>query len=70
MKAFEGIVAYQDLALVKAIRDNAKTAGDVMALAQLEAEEGTSLEWFAFDSLLSIYKALLTGNLEIGRAHV
>lgn len=61
---FEDIVAPQDLALVKAIRANIKTAGDAMAIAELEAQEGASLEWFAFDSLLSIYTDLLKGDLK------
>jgi hypothetical protein len=61
--AWADMVAPQDLALVKAIRDNAKTAGEALAIAELEAEEGASLEWFAFESLLSIYTALLKGDL-------
>ena len=60
---FKDIIASQELELVKAIRENAKTSQEVMALADLEAQEGVSLEWFSFTSLLSIYKALLTGDL-------
>ena len=65
MVAWQDMVAPQDLALVKAIRENIKTAGDAMAIAELEALEGTSLEWFAFDSLLSIYTDLITGKLKV-----
>ena len=60
---FKEIIAPQELELVKAIRENAKTSQEVMALADLQAQEGVSLEWFSFTSLLSIYKALLTGDL-------
>jgi hypothetical protein len=60
---FKDMIASQELELVKAIRENAKTSQEVMALADLEAQEGVSLEWFSFTSLLSIYKALLTGDL-------
>ena len=60
---FKDIIASQELELVKAIRENAKTSQEAMALADLEAQEGVSLEWFSFTSLLSIYKALLTGDL-------
>ena len=59
------IIAPQDLKLVEAIRANIKTAGDAMAIAELEAQEGASLEWFSFNSLLSIYTDLLTGKLEV-----
>jgi hypothetical protein len=58
-------IAEQDLKLAKAIKDNMKTAEDAMFIAELEAREGVALELFSFDSLLSIYKALLIGDLEV-----
>lgn len=48
--------------LIQAIRESIKTKEDQAFLTQLETIEGASLEWFEFGSLLSIYKALLTGN--------
>jgi len=57
-------IADQDLILAQTIRDNCKTRNDVAVLENIEAEEGASLEYFEFSSLLSIYKALLTGTKE------
>ena len=54
-------VEYEDQ-LINAIRKNCKTRNDVAVLENLEAEEGASLEWFEFKSLLGIYHDLLTGQ--------
>lgn len=52
---------YEDQ-LINRIRNNLKTRNDLAVLERLEAEEGASLEWFEFKSLLSIYHDLLTGQ--------
>ena len=51
--------------LIQAIREAIKTREDQVFINQLEATEGATLEWFAFESLLSIYKALLTGDTKL-----
>ena len=63
MMKYKGI-ADQNIALAKAIRDNCLTRNDFNTIERLEDEEGADLEFFEFNSLLAIYKDVLTGSGE------